>query len=482
MLDRLRLLLILAAVAPLAVATMGGAGATGAAAPVSVYPVAGTPVASAHTQVSFRGASAAELGVVTVRGSRSGAHSGRLAGHSDGHGASFLPDKPFMPGEQVAVTAGVPLAGASGGAVRFGVAVTPPAHRIDYTFDPGGRPRESLRFHSAPSIYPASMRVTRSLPGHSPDDVFLGLKAARGANGPAIYDDRGQLVWFKRISDKQSATDVRVQQYQGRPVLTWWQGRVFLPGEGLGEGVIADTSYRRVATVRAGNGYRADVHEFQLTPQGTALVLSYRPTVWNLRSVHGPARGIAIDTVVQEIDVKTGLVEFEWHALGNVGMREAYGKPFPGQPFDFIHTNSIDQEPNGNLLLSARNANSLLEVDRASGRILWRLGGKRSDFKLGPGTQFVAQHDVRRAPNGHITLFDNGQPPASRRKSRAEEIAVDTATMTAKVAQADVHSPATTRRARGACRRCRTETASWAGAAPCGTYRSSAPRGTCCGT
>ena len=83
----------------------------------------------------------------------------------------------------------------------------------------------------------------------------------------------------------------------------------------------------------------------------------------------------------------------------------------------------------GNLLVSARNTSTIYKVDRASGAILWRLGGKKSDFKMGAGTTFALQHDVRRHPDGSLTIFDDGQTPGTT--SRAIVLNVDEVAMTA---------------------------------------------------
>ena len=106
-----------------------------------------------------------------------------------------------------------------------------------------------------------------------------------------ILDPSGGLVWFKPLPRGTSATDLRVQEYLGKPVLTWWQGDISVHGFGIGEGVIADSAYDDIAHVRAGNGHQVDLHELQLTPQGTALITSYFPILCNLSSVGGPSYG-----------------------------------------------------------------------------------------------------------------------------------------------------------------------------------------------
>ncbi|MFL5885103.1 MAG: arylsulfotransferase family protein, partial [Thermoleophilaceae bacterium] len=315
---RLGIVLLTAAAAIALFVGLSSTRSQGAAGPVAVYPTQGTPVASPTSQVSFRGASVSDLGQVTVDGSKTGHHDGTLKAHSDGNGASFVPATPFAPGETVTVrSSAASLVGAVNGAVTFTI-LTPPAGKPpkpQLLADPGGHPRVP-QFHTRRDIQAPGLQVLKRTAAAAPGSIFVGAKAGPGADGPAIYNGtNGQLVWFHRMPRHQSAFDFRVQQYQGGQVLTWWQGRAIFPGEGLGVGMIYDTSYRHIATVRAGNGYKSDLHEFQLTPQGTALLVAYRPVSWDLTPAHGARRAVAVDCVLQEVDVKTGLVEREWHSL-----------------------------------------------------------------------------------------------------------------------------------------------------------------------
>lgn len=191
----------------------------------------------------------------------------------------------------------------------------------------------------------------------------------------------------------------RVQTLRGEPVLTWWQA---LPGGGLGRGehVIFDAAYREVARFPAGNGRRSDLHEFLVTDRGTALVTSFE-----IR--HGGARGLTMGGVVQELEIPTARVLFEWKSLDHIGVEESYAPR--GYRWDSFHVNSIDVDADGNLLVSARNTWAVYKVHRRTGAVLWRLGGKRSDFALAAGAHFAWQHDARSHDGGSVlSIFDNG--------------------------------------------------------------------------
>jgi hypothetical protein len=285
-------------------------------------------------------------------------------------------------------------------------------------------------FRSRPDLKPPLVTMTRATEDVTSGYVFLAPKRRVAQAGPMIVDTTGELVWFHPL-DTRGVADFRVQRYDGRPVLTWWRGRAT---KGIGDGyyVIMDSSYRQIATVSAGNGLTGDIHEFLITPQGTALITVYRRLAKDLSPVGGPKEGAAFEGIVQEIDITSGRVLFEWHSANHVALSESYAKPPPAAlgakatPYDYFHINSIDVEPNGNLLVSARNTHAVYEIRRGDGRVLWRLGGKKSDFAMGAGTRFAWQHDARRQKDGTITLFDNGASPKVKEHSRALKLRVDT--------------------------------------------------------
>ncbi len=394
--------------------------AAASANPVTVSPLPGTADASPATQISFLGAPGAHVVSIAVSGSRSGSHSGRLQGYSTGTGESFLPAHPFQAGERVTVHAMVESGGpAQAATTTFTIASQAAVSESEFPDNPGD-PHAVQHYLSAPALTPSTLTVTTpAQPGAAPGDLFLAPYQGKGSPGPMIVNQQGQLVWFHPLPGHDVATNFQVQQYQGKPVLTWWQGRVLQVGFGQGEDVIYNTSYQPVATIRAGNGYHADLHEILLTPQGTAWIDAFDPIHMNLSSAHGSADGILTDSVVQEIDIKTGLVMWEWHAFGHIPLGDSFNPPQRSSyPWDYIHVNSIDPGCCGDVLLSARNSWTLYDVNLHSGGFRWRLGGPHSNFRLEPGTRFYWQHDAEFQPGGLISVFDNGSDPPKEHQSR----------------------------------------------------------------
>jgi hypothetical protein len=442
-LPRRRALLLAGAVAALAIAAVLAWTMAARARPdISVYPSGSTLAASPRTRITFRDVGPDGLGDLTVSGSRSGRHTGRLQPHGDGDGVTFVPDRPFAAGERVTVDTGRRIAGADDDQSSFQIANpsgVPPA-----PFDQAKPPadRGVRAFRSRPDLRPPAVSVDTASAAARPGLVFVAPKRGPTQQGPMIVDDAGALVWFDPLPGDQQAFDFRVQTYQGQPVLTWWQGRMRIY-RGVGVGRIVDTSYRPVATVQAANGYEMDAHEVQITPAGTALLISYVPVAWDLSELGGRRDAVVEDNVVQEIDIATGELRFEWHALGTIGLGESY-RPAPKtreQMHDPFHLNSVALDSDGNLLVSARHTNAIYKVDRRTGAVVWRLGGKRSSFAMGPGTEFALQHDARRRADGAITLFDNVAEdlPARGRRSRALALRLDERAKTATVAKTWEH-------------------------------------------
>jgi hypothetical protein len=297
-------------------------------------------------------------------------------------------------------------------------------------------PRPPL-WRSRPDLRIPTLTVLRREQGISEDPIFIApYNAPVGQAGAVIVDNDGEAIWENPLAGKVT-TNFRVQHYRGSPVLTWWEGFIEL-GHGVGEYVIADASYRTIRRVQAERGLHGDLHEFVLTPRGTALLTSYVVTEADLSSLGGSRDASVQDAIFQEIDLASGELLLEWHSLDHVTFEESYATVT--DDWDFFHINSVDLDSDGGLLVSSRSTHTVYKLDRG-GAIVWRLGGKRSDFTMAPGSEFAWQHDVRRQPSGALTVFDNGATPAVERVSRALVLELDERAMTAKLARQCTHPP-----------------------------------------
>lgn len=312
-------------------------------------------------------------------------------------------------------------------------AASRPATRHDIR-DPNGFTHS---FYSERWLHPPVV----SMSGVDPDpaasgDIFTDAQNSIQA-GPMILGPQGQLIYFQPLPHGGFAHDVAVQSYQGQTVLTYWQS-----GAG-GEDVILNHSYQQIADVRAGNGYTTGDHEFQITPQGNAFITAQENLHANLRPVGGTRTGVLQDNAIQEVDIATGQILWQWDAMKHIRLKASYaGKP-GSSAWDFAHMNSIQQLPGGNLLVSVRNTWAVYEISKRTGRVLWTLGGKHSSFKMGPGTRFEWQHDARMQSDGTITLFDDGSDGAQSEEpqSRALRISLNYKTHRATLDHAYTNNP-----------------------------------------
>jgi hypothetical protein len=293
--------------------------------------------------------------------------------------------------------------------------------------------RRVYPYKSEPALRPPPVDVQLSGPTEA-GLVFLTplVRSGGSDSGTLVVDDAGEPAWFAPLASGTDATNLQVQSYRGQPVLTWWEGQIVPPGYGKGAYVLADSSYRQLARVQAGNGLQGDLHEFVLTPAGSALLTAYREEPFDLSAVGGPADGTLLESYLQEVDVASGRVLFQWRASDHVALSESYAPPPSPRtsPYDFFHINSIDVDDDGDLIVSARHTWAIYKVDRSTGAVIWRLNGKRSDFRMAPGAAFSWQHHARHHAGGLLTLFDDGDGLyPSEQQSRGLELALD---MTAK--------------------------------------------------
>lgn len=304
---------------------------------------------------------------------------------------------------------------------------------------------ELLSFRSRPDLRPAAPTVKINRPGQTGGLILMDTHNGPGDQGPLILDGSGNVVWFKPVSSDATyakrAMNVREGIYRGQPVLSYFEGAI-VNEHGVGQYVLLGQDYSVVRTVQAGNGYQADLHEFFLTPQGTAYLTSYGLDRTDLSSFGGEKDGEYMYGVAQEIDLETGKVLFQWRSDEHVSLEDSYTTPkeFSTGPWDYFHINSISLDGNGDLLISSRNTWAVYKVSRSTGEVLWRMGGKQSDFAIAPNAEFAWQHDVQLQPDGSVTMFDNGAGLViTQTQSRALVLSLDTTTRRVELVQQYYH-------------------------------------------
>jgi hypothetical protein len=293
----------------------------------------------------------------------------------------------------------------------------------------------------------------------APGNIFITPRVKAGQRtGPTILDANGKVVWFHRLSARRTAIGLEPQVYRGKPVITWGQrpplgkeGDLYTGNKHTVYNVVADTSYHIIARVRArGRDIHTDLHEFQISKRSTALVLGFRIYHADLSKYGGPKRGAVLDNIVQEIDIRTGRALMTWSAVRHIAPTYSYVKPPDTGAWDAYHINAISEDSDGNLLLTARHMSAVYKIARNSGRVMWKLGGRGSNFKLSSGASFYYPHDAQRAPDGTLTIFDNRATALDKRgASRALRLRVDNKTRRVTLANAFRHPTGSTATSQG---------------------------------
>jgi hypothetical protein len=271
-------------------------------------------------------------------------------------------------------------------------------------------------FVTEPSLHPPRIRPigtatwNKLAPGYIFTTNFYNVSYPPmvGQSGPLILDRHLQPVWFHPVPTKVVASNLSAQTYQGKPVLTWWQGVVTNTGAtDSGEWVVANQHYQTIARIKSTDGWILTLHEFLIRGED-AWVSANKNVPMNLGPYGGAYNGALIDSAVMEFNLRTGKLVRTWDALNHIPLSESYATlPTNGFPWDAYHINSISLSRKGTFLVSMRDTWAAYLVDIATGKINWTLGGRNSSFNFGPEAAFQWQHDVKLGTGSTVTLFDD---------------------------------------------------------------------------
>ena len=226
-----------------------------------------------------------------------------------------------------------------------------------------------------------------------------------------IIDGRGELVWFQQLELPDVAANLRIQRFAGKRVLTWWQGGVTPFAFGLGEGVIADTSYRTLPRSRPVTATRWTSTSSSSRRRATRCSRSTRRSWCTCPARREGKLSLMMDAIVQQVDVRTGLVVWEWHAYGHIPLSQSTPRLRTRSPTTRTTSTRSSRWRTATSSISARDTSAIYKVDQASGRIVWTLGGKASTFRLGRGASSGSSTTRGCSRNGRISLFDDEAGP-----------------------------------------------------------------------
>lgn len=235
-----------------------------------------------------------------------------------------------------------------------------------------------------------------------------------------ILDKFGKVVWYRLLPGAIQPTtcyDFKIQP----------DNRMSFYSLSHSKFCVMDSTFIVSDSMGSANGFTIDVHDLQILPGGHYMLLAQESRIMNLSSYHffgflhnlpGGTNAEVIGVVIQEFDENKNLV-WEWKAHDNFSFNDVDSMYLLSpNKVDWTHANAVEQDSDGNILLSCRHFNEITKINRQTGDIMWRLGGKRNQFNfINDPLKFTGQHDIRRISNGHVTLFDNGyyhNPPLAR--------------------------------------------------------------------
>jgi hypothetical protein len=386
-----------------------------------------------HSEIINRETLSSDL--INVRGEKSGIHSGELILSDDNRTIVFNLDKPFTGDEEVNVDLmnGIKiLSGTEVGDYSFGftTAETGKVQRPDAAFDESSgltdiQNLEAVNKSGNSSLLPAPPITIDSISHPSPGYIFM---ATWDRNVPALYgnfifilDKNGAIVDSVRVNG--APYDFQVQQ---NGLLSYalgdFKSNVPLPGEELRH-IVLDENLQVVDSFKMKNGYITDFHEFKMLPSGHVMMMSYHTIVYDMSKIveGGKTDASLVINIIQEQDRNKNVV-FEWRNIDHIPITDS-DLDLTASRINYGTLNAFDIDDDGNILASFRNHSEIIKISRTTGEVIWRMGGPRGEFTyVGEHEEnapyyHARQHNIRRRPNGNITMFDNGEfhmPPYSR--------------------------------------------------------------------
>ena len=371
-----------------------------------------------------------------VRGEASGSVVGDLVDGTDGRTLIFRPTVDFIPGERVFVhlrpivqdsrlladtsytfTISPNEASGSEGLKTNNKIPAEPNPCLEYTSFSGDP--VVVNGIALPSNYPQVDISVNDNPGTDP----LFVNAFTNRDWSLILDSQGNPVWY--WFDIAEQMNFKAQP-DGKMTVNLRDGRVFA----------WDSTFALVREYQAPPGYPyIDPHEFISLPNGHYWIIVNNEQIMDLSQqiVGGhPEARVQFNTVM-EVDANDNPI-FIWRSWDYFDVTDTYDEnDLTGDYIDLIHMNTIDFDNDGHILVCSRHLNEVTKINRHTGEIIWRLGGKNDDFTwVNDNDRIAHQHTCFSLPNGNYTIFDNGNGRIPE-YSRAIEIALDTIAWTATI-------------------------------------------------
>ncbi len=204
--------------------------------------------------------------------------------------------------------------------------------------------------------------------------------------------------------------------------------------------IIFDENFDIVDSVKVPSPMNTDFHDIILLANGNYLLIGSDEIYvdMSLKVQNGNQHATILDWSLIEVNSANNVV-FQWRLSDHFDVTDATEDiDLTQRVIDPFHINSINEDSDGNLIISSRHMDEVTKINKQTGAIIWRIGGtacRNNQFTFTNDTYqnytgFSHQHDAHILPNGHLILFDNGNLKPTP-YSRAVEYVLNTSNMTA---------------------------------------------------
>ncbi len=413
-----------------------------------IYPVPNSEMVSSKTNIIIRfgeniNRSTISPGLISVNGSISGAHNGNFILSDDNQTLVFNPSLPFVYNETIFVLLESGIKTISNTLLpecTFSFTIVKGQVTQGNTTDFGNINNISIpktSFSTNDYLPPPTIKVD-SVNNPSSGYIFLATWDRNApnhlyANYIFVLDSAGGIVDSIRINGAPFDFKIQPNGY-----LSYAKGDFSGIVPGTGEQLrhyVMDSTFAVVDSFQMKNGYETDFHEFLYLPNGHAMMMSYHKIPYDMSKVvaGGQPNATLVIDVIQEQDREKNVI-FEWRDLDYIPITNSTNSPdssdvdLTQQQVHYATLNGFDLDNDGNILASFRELSEIMKISRTTGEILWRMGGKSTEFTFsGEHSEnypfyYSRQHNVKKLPNGDISIFDNGD---LYKNSRAAEYTVD---------------------------------------------------------
>jgi hypothetical protein len=288
----------------------------------------------------------------------------------------------------------------------YSLASLTPGDVVQIEVQAPGRRRISVLYEVLylPADFP-ELAVTVLESAAASEPLYVTLNGP-GARYVAILDNHGVPTFFR--AEERAVFDFKWHAATGERSYLRLTGTRNQWGRRDAEAVILDPSFTEMDRITTVDLSHTDIHDFLITRNGELILIAYEGAVRDLTYLGLSREEFVEESVIQVLDRTSRQVRFQWSSWQHVPFED---QTYPTLRGEYAHVNSVIEDVDGNLIISASGTSQVIKIARPSGQVVWKLGGKSNEFEFSgdPFPHLCGQHAVSRLENGNLLFFDNGR-------------------------------------------------------------------------